>query len=185
MRMSLVSPPVNTTTPAIQSVLRSVLPRSSTLSTLTPRSAPPSAPPSAPRPTHLPSNLYSWLLGASHWITAPWSAFSRITASGSEPRPEATPGMAHARFALRFVSPSRLAVSTKPTPARSEDWTHTTSAGSSWLLRTSAISPTRRSFHRIVSSVVVRAPPPRGGFFGRRIRTHGVALTAASERCLK
>ena len=174
--------------------MRRVLPRSNTLSTLTPRSAPVSV----TNPRHLPSNLYSWLFGDSHSMDAPVSDRSSVAADGSLETPDFTPGTAHALLALRLVSPSRFAVSTYPTPDGSDDCTHTTSAGSSWLLRTSARSPTRRSFHRMVSRTVdagddvaadlLLALPPTWGSFGssgRRILTHGVALTAASDLCLK
>ena len=129
---SLVSWPVNTTRPYTHGALRSCAPRSSSWSGPTGRGA-------WPGTSSVPSNVYKLLFGASH-DSVPRSDETRVADTSG-----AVSGSAC--FTLRFVSPSRFAVSTYASPSGSLLLSSTRSAGKNSSRDTRTMSPTRTSRH--------------------------------------
>ena len=186
LRISLVSPPVNTTTPKTNFALRSVEPRNSTLSAERPVSVSEEfpSPPSSPPVIHLPSNLYSWLLGASHARRAFFCVKTETSASALSNSPNASraPSIGAVVFTFKFVSPSRLAVSTYASELTSALATSNKSAGISASARTFATSPTFKSRHAVDSRTTLFFP---SGDSSLTLTTSTVrAFTSASDLCL-
>ena len=178
LRISLVSPPVKTTTPSAHLALRSVEPRSNTLSA----DRPISISFSFSEVIHLPSNLYSWLLGASHSRRACFSAKSLTSASARNSRTASLPPIGAVVFTFKFVSPSRLAVSTYASEPGSALATSRRSAGISASAVTLATSPTRKSRHAVDSSTTLFVFEEASS--STRTTSTTRAFTSASDLCL-
>ena len=174
LRISLVSPPVKTTTPSAHLALRSVEPRSNTLSA--------DRPISFSEVIHLPSNLYNWLLGASHSRRAFFSAKSPTSASARNSRTASRAPIGAVVFTFKFVSPSRLAVSTYASEPGSALATSRRSAGISASAVTLATSPTRKSRHAVDSSTTLFVFEEASS--STRTTSTTRAFTSASDLCL-
>ena len=136
LRISLVSCPVNTARPYAQGAFRSCAPRRSSWS------GPTGTAPRPARPSRcsVPSNVCRLLFGGSH------SSRPRSVATlAAEVRPAVAGGACRT---LRFVSPSRFAVSTYARPSGSELASSTRSAGKKSSRSTRTTSPTRTSRQR-------------------------------------
>mmetsp|Transcript_11369 Transcript_11369/g.48485 ORF Transcript_11369/g.48485 Transcript_11369/m.48485 type:complete len:354 (-) Transcript_11369:1714-2775(-) len=187
LRISLVSPPVNTTTPKTNFALRSVEPRKSTLSAERPVSVSVSEEPPEEESSeviHLPSNLYSWLLGDSHARRAFFCVKTETSASALSNSRNASraPSIGAVVFTFKFVSPSKLAVSTYASELTSALATSNKSAGISASARTLATSPTFKSRHAVDSRTTRFFP---SGDSSLTLTTSTVrAFTSASDLCL-